>query len=574
MKIKIFVASATILLVIVYFLVWQIKPFEYGETSEFVPATALLYAEQKDVEAFLDDLQNSKLGRAIQSIDYLKIGKEIDLKNEDLTLLKKITNVIKNNWDSEIIKELFGEKVALALLQPQRATGYLNLVDFFKANTVLITQPKHKAEILQIIIERYAAYTENITISTHQYGQHHIKRISIDDEIFSIVVLNGMYLISFEEQQLRRCIDTFDNELASLPENVEYATLREHYPDPDQFAFLSLKNSRDFVAKHLPMYDFSGRDIVEKEIAASIGFSGFSYGAWKEQSLIKDRIMILHNHEIANSFVEKQLKLPPSICDTLQFSPQDPLVFYWTNILDFESLYRFYNEKVPRSNNKISELFKTHKGQSGEIIDQFFAQLGKEFSYIITAGKENNFLSIPSGIMMFKIQDREKLGTLIKKLLSIYGFSFKKKTHGSTLYYSWKDSPQDGLEPLYGFLENYLFIGNSSSLANHIIDNSINGGKILRDPYFMEVDTGLTEPNNYVSYTNNAELINIIKSLFTLASTIVAIEDKAAAKKITILTKDVATPLLDGLSMFERTTTRSYFTKDSVVIDSMTKVAE
>ncbi len=574
MKIKIFVASATILLVIAYLLVWQIKPSEYGDTSEFVPATALLYAEQKDVEAFLDDLENSKLGRAIQSIDYLKIGKEIDLKVEQLTLLKQITNLVKNNWDSEIIKQLFGEKVALALLQPQRTTGYLNLTDFFKANTVLITQPKHKAEILQIIVERYAAYTKDITISTHQYGMHHIKRISIDDEIFSIVVLGGMYLISFEEKQLRRCIDAFDNDLASLPENVEFSTLRAHYSDPDQFVFLSLKNSREFVAKHLPMYDFSGRNIVEKEIEASVGFAGLSYGAWKEQSLIKDRIMILHNHEMANNFVKKQLKLPPSICDTLNFSPQDPLIFYWTNILDFESLYHYYNEKVPPSNNRTTKLFKTLKEQSGETIDQLFAQLGKEFSYIITAGEEDNFLSIPYTIMMFKSQDREKLETTIEELISIYGFPFKKRKHGSTLYYSWKDSPQDGLEPLYGFLDNYLFIGNSSSLANHIIDNSINGSEILRDPRFIEIDAGLTEPNNYVSYTNNAELINIIKSLFTLASTIVAIEDKAAAKKITILTKDVATPLLDGLSMFERTTTRSYFTKNSVVIDSMTKVGD
>ncbi len=57
MKIKIFVASATILLVIVYFLVWQIKPTEYADSSEFIPTTALLYVEQKNVEviAEIDD---------------------------------------------------------------------------------------------------------------------------------------------------------------------------------------------------------------------------------------------------------------------------------------------------------------------------------------------------------------------------------------------------------------------------------------------------------------------------------------------------------------------------------------
>jgi len=574
MKIKTFVTIATILLVIVYFLVWQIRPLEHGATSEFIPVTALFYAEQKNVEEFLHDLEKSKLGRAIQSIDFLKIGKEIELKDEELALVQNITGVFKDNWDNEIVKKLLGEKVALALLQPQRTAAYSSITDFLKANTVLIIQPKHKAELLQIIVERYAAYKKEISISTRQYGAHHIKRISIDDEILSTVVINGLYLVSFEEQQLRRCIDTFDNELPSLAENEEYANLRDQYSDPDQFVFLSLKNSREFSAKGLLTYEFSGRDVAEKKLATTVGFSGFSYGAWKNQSLLRDRIVILHNNKITNNFVEKELKIPPLICDTLKLSPPNPLVFYWTNIIDFGSLYKYYSEKVPEANNRLSKFTKTSKYQAGETIDQLLAQLGQEFSYIITASQENNLLAVPYGIMLFKIKNRGKLDAALKKLISIYDFPIKKQKHGSTLFYSWKKSPQDGLEPLYGVLGNYLFIGNSSSLAKRVIENSRNGNNFLEDLDFLEIDAGLTEVNNYISYTNNGELLNIFKSLLTLASTVVAIEDRAAAQKINILTKDVAHPLLDGLSMFDRTTTRSYFTEDSVVIDSMTKIVD
>jgi len=39
-----------------------------------------------------------------------------------------------------------------------------------------------------------------------------------------------------------------------------------------------------------------------------------------------------------------------------------------------------------------------------------------------------------------------------------------------------------------------------------------------------------------------------------------------------IVLKDIVDPLLDGLSMFDCTATRSYFTEDAVVIDSMTKI--
>ena len=88
----------------------------------------------------------------------------------------------------------------------------------------------------------------------------------------------------------------------------------------------------------------------------------------------------------------------------------------------------------------------------------------------------------------------------------------------------------------------------------------------------LEIDLGLTRSNNYISYTDNVELITITKSLLKLAGAMMAIEDRDTALKVKIILRDIIDPLLDGLSMFDRTATRSYFTEDSVVIDSMTKV--
>jgi len=248
MKTNTLVSFLSILLVIVYFLVWQIKPFEYANPSDLIPGSALLFVEQKNVEEFLRDVEDSKLGKALQSIDFLQIGKKIELKDEELALVGKVSGVIKENWDNEIVREFLGKNVALALLQPVRTRLYRDLLDFVKANTVLIAQPRHKAEFLQLIVDRYAAFNENISMTTHQYGMHHIKRISINDEILSAVVIDGLYLVSFEEQQLRQCIDTFDGDLPSLPENVVYSDLHNQYADPEQFLFLSLKNSREFIA--------------------------------------------------------------------------------------------------------------------------------------------------------------------------------------------------------------------------------------------------------------------------------------------------------------------------------------
>ncbi|OEU83970.1 MAG: hypothetical protein BA873_11335 [Desulfobulbaceae bacterium C00003063] len=572
MKMKKFLVLSTIMVLAISFLVWKLQPVPVGDIAAVVPDTALLYMEQKDVENFIDDLKHSKLGKIIQAIDFLIIGNDLKLTDDQLTAIQKTDILIRNNWDSEIIRELFGKQVALALLQPLKSTMHLNLIDFIKANTVLITEPGYKAEFMHMIAERYAVYSKNISISAHQYGKYHIKRISIDADILSTVAIDGFILMSFEEGQLRKCIDTFDNELPSLVEHEGYSRLRSYYSQPDQFMFLALRNSRDFITNDLLQHEFSGRDIIEKELTATAGFAGFSYGAWKNQSLISDRIMVLYNQEMVNSIVEKQLQTAPSTCDTLRFSPANPLVFYWTNTIDFELLYQLYSRRVGEQDIKLVKFAEILEDQVGMTINEFFKLLGTELSYIITSGQEGNSLSIPYGIMLFKVEEPERVAAALEKLVAGYNIPVKMNNYGSTSFYSWAGSPQEGLQPLYGFLDNYLFIGNSNYLVKQVIDSLQNGNNLLKDPRFLEIDLGLTRSNNYISYTDNVELITITKSLLKLAGAMMAIEDRDTALKVKIILRDIIDPLLDGLSMFDRTATRSYFTEDSVVIDSMTKV--
>jgi len=574
MKMYKFITFSAILLVIVYPIVWQMQPLQYQKNiTDFLPDTTLLYIEQLDLEEFFQDLERSKLGQAIQSIDFLEIGKELKLTDKDLLLLQKVNVIVKENWRSEVFTELFGEKMAIALLQPLKSIDQDNLIDFVKKNAILIAQPQHSAELLQIVAERYAIHKKNITISTHQYGKYFIKRISLGDETFSAVIIDGLYLISFDERQLRQCIDTYDGELSSLSEFAEYSTLRSHYSTPDQFMFLSLENNRNFITKDLLSFNYFGKHLIERELTATTGFSAFSYGAWKNESLISDRIMVLYDDEMIDTLVEKQLKIPPMICDTLKFSPPNPLIFYWTNTINFELLYQLYNRNVPENESKLNEFAATLNKLTGMNVNEFFELFGKEFTYIIIPGQKSKYFSIPYGIALFKLEQPEKLKITMEKLISHYKIPMKENSYNSRVFNSWATSSPDGMVPLYGFLDNYLFLGNSRSLAKHIIDSDSTDINLVKKQQFLDLDVGLTQTNNYISYTNNVELITLTKSLIRFAGTMIAIQNRDAAAKVRIITQNIVNPLLDGLSMFEQTTTRSYFTENSVIIDSMTEIA-
>ena len=87
------------------------------------------------------------------------------------------------------------------------------------------------------------------------------------------------------------------------------------------------------------------------------------------------------------------------------------------------------------------------------------------------------------------------------------------------------------------------------------------------------MDPGITEKNNSVTYFNNIELIHVIKRLLNMIGTIIGIEDSATAYKVRIIIDELIDPLLDGATMFDKSVTRSYFTPEKVVIDSVTHIS-
>jgi hypothetical protein len=237
-------------------------------------------------------------------------------------------------------------------------------------------------------------------------------------------------------------------------------------------------------------------------------------------------------------------------------------------------LFQLYTENIRENDDTLAEFSENFQNLSGMTANEFFKLFGEEFSYILTMSDEENFLSIPNGIVLLKIENRQLLEDTLEKLISSYGVPVEKRSHGSTSFYSWANSPQEGLEPLYGFLDDYIFIGNSRNLAKQVIENSQNGVSLLKNQQFQEIADGLMEPNNYISYTNNVELVNIIKTFLTLASTVIAIENRETAARVSIITKEIIHPLLDGVAMLDRTATRCFFTENSVVIDSVTKIVD
>ena len=74
-----FVTFSSILLVVVYLLVWRYDPEHEDNMAKFIPDNALIFFEQRNAPDAINTFKKSQLGKNFTAIDFRKAGNKINL---------------------------------------------------------------------------------------------------------------------------------------------------------------------------------------------------------------------------------------------------------------------------------------------------------------------------------------------------------------------------------------------------------------------------------------------------------------------------------------------------------------
>ncbi len=66
------------------------------------------------------------------------------------------------------------------------------------------------------------------------------------DKSYQWCIIEGSFVMSHNEKQLRRCIDTFDAELPALAKKADFVKIRKKFEMPDRFFYLPVNDSEKF----------------------------------------------------------------------------------------------------------------------------------------------------------------------------------------------------------------------------------------------------------------------------------------------------------------------------------------
>lgn len=569
MKSNTFAAVLAMLLVVVYPLVYGIQTDGARNMAKFIPDQALVYFEQRQGSRVQKEFTGSPLGKKIAAIDFLKTGKKISLSDSTLLPIEEGLSVYNAIKDNKLLHEILGNKFAMAILSPAEPHQYIDIKDYLKENTLIVASPRYSAEELPFLAEKYNKYVEMYSMYSAQYGNHHIKRMQLQGQIFSLVTIEGNFIMSLSEKQLRRCIDIYDAKLPSLANNKDFIAMKKSFKTPDRFFYLPVDDAREFVTETVTDLAFPGKVLFLKELATTVGFTHFGYGSWNKRKSVIDKVLVQYKSAEVNSVVRKRINAAPIHCSMLSLTTENPMAFYWSNTLKLKDFLGYFDKNKELAPH-IEKLWTNVADITGKNAEEIFSFLGEEVSLVLEPGVQDEFFAIPLGMIFLRIKNVPQLRIVMEQIIDAYHFPITEKTYGQIRYSYWTPSPQDGLQPLYGFWEDLFFFGNSPKLLEKIVDRITDDFSLLDNAAIKLLDPGFAGKNNSITYLNNVELLKVLQRWLDLLGMTLAIEDREKAYKVHTVLKEIINPLLDGISMYEKSSTRSFFTPEKVVIDSIT----
>ncbi len=520
---------------------------------------------------FLERVHNFRetpLAETLLNIDYSLISSVLNLPDFEPNQLKEWQEKFQSIIDHPLAVEFFGREFTVALVPNENnftPDGEYDLV----SNLLVIARPRHHARIIELFSD---LIDSEDTVSEARYGGYIIKRIPLENnQTVAVARVKDLLVISLNERTLRKSLDVYDRNISLISEVKDYSRAVKRFQNCSSLTYVNVTNT--IAAIHKSIQD-DGSEVLSTDILEKFnkfnGYKNLIWGTWDNKNILSQKAIISFDRDEILPEYRELFRIEPSKSDIYKRINADTIWYYWTNILKPKALLTLYNhgnlESVEGGSTRIiQEIAQT----AGLTTEELFSLVGNDFLIAIKNSPEEQFIPIPHLLFALKTSNPEKLLEVIKTVTEYYDIPLTKQSiKGNNLYLWGGVIPTGDLQPAFCISDNYLILSSNRQQINEFTLADKGFQSLASNPYFREVEDGLTAKNNSINYIDSRNLTVLVKEVFSWIGTMIAIQDREAAQRSKILIDELLNPLLDGLAMYATIGMRSYTEKDSIIIES------
>lgn len=514
------------------------------------------------------NFQETPLAETLLNIDYSLISTVLNIPAFDPDQLKEWQEKFQSIIDHPLAVELFGREFTVALIPNENHFSPDGEYDLF-SNLLVIARPRHHARILEIFSD---LIDSEDTVTEARYGGYIIKRIPLEDnQTVAVARVKDLLVISLNERTLRKSLDVYDRNISLMSEVKDYSRAVKRFQNCSSLTYVNVRNT--IAALQTSIQDQGSEDLSADIIEKFKKFNGYKnliWGTWDNRQYLAQKAIISFNRDEILPEYRELFRIEPSTSDIYKRINTDTIWYYWTNILKPRALLTLYNHGMHASEEGSSNrIIKDIAAIAGLTAEELFSLVGNDFLIAIKNSPEEQFIPIPRLLFALKTSNPEKLLHVIKTVTEYYDIPLTKQSiKGNNLYLWGGVIPTGDLQPAFCISGNYLILSSNRQQINEftLVDKGYQS--LAANPYFREVEDGLTAKNNSINYIDSRNLTVLVKEMFSWIGTMIAIQDREAAQRSKILIDKLINPLLDGLAMYSTIGMRSYTEKDSIIIES------
>ncbi|MDL1981330.1 MAG: DUF3352 domain-containing protein [Deltaproteobacteria bacterium] len=546
----------------------EVKP------AKLLPADTLLMVELVNLEKSIDSFKSGKLGQKLNEIDLTGVMQNLEVPIKAIEEYEKTKSAVLSTLDSMLFKELFGQETVLAILPLK--IDHLTPEGLKKAlgSLVLISRPKSSAELVEFVNQ---ILTKNLKFQTEVYAGYEIKSFELDYDItVHYSLADGLLVATLDRQAIITCLDLRKNQQPSLDQNEYYQNLRSKLASSGTKTFVynntkkmyeSILNVSRLIIKEEEFSD------MERSSAAFKGLKAIGYASYDDGSdLLQNRILVMIDKKGLEPVYAKAYCSKPGENKTLQFVPDNTLVYYWANNLYLKSFWDIYFENQYLNDEEKESMKTSLEKEIGVGFDEVFQAFGNQFGLILTDINAGGLFPIPKLTFFVEIANQDTVAKLMDSVTQKSGMVLQKEEFNDIkINYIILPFGND-VQPAYAFFNGFCIVSINHQLIKDIISTYKNGDNITTDKDFLAVNKGLTDKNNNIMFVKFDQLIDKIKELVIFGRNMMVLKDQGKAEKTAIVISGVINPALDGLKMYRTIGSRTFTKEGEIEADIYYKI--
>ena len=546
----------------------EVKP------AKLLPADTLLMVELVNLEKSIDGFKSGKLGQKLNEIDLTGVMQDLEVPIKAIEEYEKTKSAVLSTLDSMLFKELFGQETVLAILPLKIDNLAPEGLKKALGSLVLISRPKSSAELVEFVSR---ILTKNLKFQTEVYAGYEIKSFELDYDItVHYSLADGLLVATLDRQAIITCLGLRKNQQPSLDQNEYYQNLRSKLASSGTKTFVynntkkmheSILNISRLIIKKEEFSD------TERSLAGFKGLKAIGYASYDDDSeLLQNRILVMIDKKGLEPVYAKVYCSKPGENKTLQFVPDNTLVYYWANNLYLKSFWDIYFENQYLNDEEKKSMKTSLEKEIGAGFDEVLQAFGNQFGLILTDINTGGPFPIPKLTFFVETADQDTVAKLIDSVTQKSGMVLQKEEFNDIkIRYIILPFGND-VQPAYAFFNGFCIVSINHQLIKDIISTYKNGDNITTDKDFLAVNKGLTDKNNNIMFVKFDQLIDKIKELIILGRNMMVLKDQGKAEKTAIVINGVINPALDGLKMYRTIGSRTFTKENEIEADIYYKI--